>query len=216
MKRFSPLTIGLAALLLGGLIWWLIPPKRTVAPTTNQATTNTTTGTVNANRGVTEPTVVFSTVDLLDRDPNFSFSVAIPEHWLVEYRPAAKAINMYEAVTGQASVATSQVVVQYYTGAAFVSPSGLSGAVTSAKTTAGQAMRTYTLKTDAQRTAASLPAWWTDAHQVVEVQSGTTTPYVYYQFHFKPEVSSSVGDTFWRTLQAGDIPATATSDQSPV
>ncbi|MBI5467191.1 MAG: hypothetical protein HY975_03180 [Candidatus Kerfeldbacteria bacterium] len=217
MKRFSPLTIGLAALVLGGLIWWVIPPKRSVAPTTNQLTTNSATGTSNANRAGAAPTVVFSTVDLLDRDPNFSFSVAIPEHWLVEYRPAVKAINMYEAVTGQASLSLSQVFVQYYTGSSFATPTDVTGTIASSQTTAGQPMRTYRLTGNKRRASAGVPSWWSNEHTVVEVQSGEAAPYVYYQFHLQPALTPSISETLWTTLQAGDIPATATtSSNQPV
>lgn len=187
-----------------GLAAWLVWPKATKAPTTNTA------GSVNnaisnLNTPVTIPTTVFSTVDLPDRDPNFSFAISLPSTWLVEYRSPLTAINVYDPnISASSNLMKSRLLIQYYTGADFRAPKNISGRVTSL-TVAGQPAQRYTLKSSAASTLGSYPNWWWEARTVTEVRSGATSPHTFYVFHVAPDVSQSVIDQLWPSLQVGQL-----------
>lgn len=79
-----------------------------------KASTNTTDTIVNdrTQQPALAATVDFSTADLPDRDPGFSFSMKIPSGWRVEYLPTVKAINLYTEQGTGTTLDRSQMVVQ--------------------------------------------------------------------------------------------------------
>lgn len=172
-------------------VWLLYPTKRTSAPTIK---TNTTTNTSVANTNTatnTSPlaTITFSTADLPERDPAYSFSLSLPVSWRAEYVAAAKAMNMYDKSIVGSSITASQMFVTYYNGSAFSSIDLIPDSSAANIKAGNQPTQTYDRVTNVPTAPSGFPSWWPQSHHVVEVKTGDAAPYTFYVFDFAPTLS---------------------------
>ncbi len=210
----SPLAaVGLVAA-AGLALWWLIPTKTSRAPTTNLNTGAATNLNSPTNQTAPVSTITFSTVDLPDRDPNFSFTLNIPDHWLVEYREDLVAVNLYDPNLTGSTVAKSRIMVQYYSGQDFRQPTNTIAAPTQL-TIAGRPAQRYTLKASTGVEPGTVPGWWSESRQVTEVRGGASTPGVVYVFHPAPDSPAAVTDVLWQSLRIGAIDDAISGATSP-
>lgn len=208
----SPLVVIGLAVVLGLVLWWLIPPKTSRAPTTNLKTAPANTANTTTNQSSPVSTITFSTVDLPDRDPNFNFTLNIPERWLVEYRDDLTAVNIYDPGLTGSTLAQSRMLVQYYTGQDFRQPTNAQSAPVRL-TVAGRPAQRYTLYSSTTAKPESVPGWWGESRTVTEVR-GASTSGVMYVFHLAPDLPASVTSTLWDSLRVGATDSTSNATSS--
>lgn len=167
--------------------------------TTKKPVTTNTSNTV-VNDRTTQPalaaTVDFSTTDLPDRDPGFSFDMKIPAGWRVEYLAAVKAINLYVEKGSGTTLERSQMVIQLP-----ISLSQYRIASTEKKTyntiTADQ--QRLIPKTGFQRQA-GLPGFMVLTHDQYVVHASATSDATKYLISRNPQVISETVENILRTM----------------
>lgn len=108
MQRWGIFVLSAIAVVLAAVIIFMRPNQPALAPTSNtnqQTVTNTTkTSTMPA-------TVTFSTADIPERDPAFSFTMRVPDNWNVDYLSGPKRISFFDPSSSGNTLAQSQIVV---------------------------------------------------------------------------------------------------------
>lgn len=189
MKQKYPYIV-VGVVVVGLILWIAWPTKKTVAPTVPANTTTSNTA-ANVNTNTMVPMTTFSTVDLPERDPAFEFTVKIPTTWRVEYLAGSKAINIYDAANSSngSTLATSKILFQYYTGAAFRRPDQVSGEVDRTITFNDKPAQTYIVPVSEAKPDVARPIWWNQQRHVYEMQNGAVAPYTYYVLAIAPAVA---------------------------
>lgn len=161
------------------VIFW--PRHPAIAPKINSSLTANT----NSPFGDTK---IFSTADLPDRDPHFSFTVAVPSIWAAEYVADSKGVNFFESAsaTSEPSLAQSKVFVQFYQSHDFQPPATSDGTTPQQLTLAGYSALKYS---EAGKSNASQPSWYTQPHQVIVIRSSSDQLATFYIFAQSPDLS---------------------------
>ncbi len=195
---------GVGAGLILGVLWSLFRPQTSDAPTINTATTNrgtnqTTTTPTNTAVGVT----MFSTLDLPDRDPAFSFTADVPTAWAVEYVAASQAINVYDPRgAGETSLTNSKMFIKYFSAASFQTLTTVDILTRTELTINGRPAVTYTIKKKSSvPDFPDQPPWRNLEHRVTDIRSTDDSPTTFYVFAKAPEVSDATFDAFLNSLK---------------
>lgn len=191
-------------LLLGAVIWIFWPTKKTLAPTANVnslAAVNVAAN-VDAATNTTADLIDFSTADLPDRDPVFSFNVSIPKTWRAEYVPAAKAINLYDSqVGGNSNLDRSMIFITYYSAETFTAPLNMDIKSQSEATISKLAVKTYIIQKNSDRKKfAGQPAWLDLEHRITDIRTTDAKPTIFYSLAIAPGLSDAQFSTFLASL----------------
>lgn len=187
----------------------LFRPKATQAPTTNTLNNNANqaveaTNTNSAtNSSVSNVNTEFSTDDLPDRDPKFSFTSAIPKTWVVEYVAGSKAINIYDPyAAGTTNLDQSRIFITFFQASDFQTLTTVTVKSRTPTTINGHAAVTYSIskKTDVPNFN-SQPIWRNQEHRVTDIRTSTKSPTVFYALAKAPAVSNQVFDDFLKSLK---------------
>lgn len=192
-----------SVVLLSGVIWLSWPVKKSLAPTTP----STTVAAVNVSADVDVPALVedtigFSTADLPDRDPAFTFSASIPSTWRVEYVAGSQAINFYDPqASSDSSLDQSVVFIKYYQAESWLTPSTVTIKSQSASTIDGRPAKTYQIeKKVGVANFSSQPAWRNLEHQVTDIRTTDNSPTTFYVVAKAPNLSTVSMENFLLSL----------------
>lgn len=174
------------------IVWLLYPTKHSTAPTLNTSATNQSAANINSTANTNTSslnTIAFSTADLPERDPAFSFTMNLPLSWRAEYSTDAKAINMYDKSVTGTSLTTSQVFIRYYTASTMKKIVAVANTNEETMLNATFTAQKYERPAVTSAIPSGYPTWWKEQHKALEVQTGSTAPYTYYTFDFHPTLS---------------------------
>lgn len=180
-----------------GLLW---PRTQVVAPTTNTAKVNVNQPTSNANTSTN--TTTFSTVDLPDRDPRFSFSTHLPSGWVAEYVPGSRAIIFLDPQAGGTSnLEKTRVFVTYFEATTFQTLTTVEVKSRSELSINERPAVQYVIaKKSGVADFTAQPDWRNRQHQVTDIRTTSDSPTIFYAFAQAPDLPEEIFSDILRSF----------------